>query len=128
MKDIYTYIEMYDELMSTIEEYKSKKHENQIIDISITKNEEKAIVDIGLIDLTNDCKDIRTKILSEGFDEYVLPRIILRYNNWYQTRDESLVKLDNDCANYANVSSIGDRLSLLNYPMGTIQYIRHLID
>lgn len=128
MKDIYKYIEIYDEIMDTIKDYQNKKQDNQIMTISIINNNGNIIVDIGLEDLNNQFKDIRTKVLDLDFDKYILPRIAIKYNNWYQKNSEKLIKNDNGTANYINQSTVGDTFRLINYSIDMVNYIKCLID
>lgn len=128
MKEVYEYISQYDEIMSFINEYRSKKGDNQILNIEITKNGEHTIIDVGTYDLKNDIKDIKTKIFMGKFDYYVLPRIIIRYNSFYKTGKEEITKVSRTNANYTNISTTNDKLILKNYPIMTINYIRKLID
>ena len=128
MRDIYKYIEIYDEIINTIKEYQFKKQKHQIMVISIINNDNNIIVDIGLKDLNNNTIDIRTKVLDLSFNKYVLPRIVLRYNNWYQIGKEQLVEKQDERTDYINISTIGDTLKLINYNIDTINYIRCLID
>ena len=61
MRDIYKYIEIYDEIINTIKEYQFKKQKHQIMVISIINNDNNIIVDIGLKDLNNNTIDIFEK-------------------------------------------------------------------
>ena len=88
---------------------------------------DKVFVDIGIIDLEKNCKDIKTKVFDLGFNEYVLPRIAIRYNGLYKQKKEDIVK-NGDNAYYTNTASNGDNLKLVNYSLNEVNYIRCLLD
>ncbi len=127
MNEINNYIEIYDEVMSTIKSYQEKKKDNQNLTISVIQNKDKVFVDIGIIDLEKNCKDIKTKVFDLGFNEYVLPRIAIRYNGLYKQKKEDIVK-NGDNAYYTNTASNGDNLKLVNYSLNEVNYIRCLLD
>ena len=127
MNEINNYIEIYDEVMSTIKSYQEKKKDNQNLTISVIQNKDKVFVDIGIIDLEKNCKDIKTKVFDLGFNEYVLPRIVIRYNSLYKQKKENIVK-NGENAYYTNTASNGDNLKLVNYSLNEVNYIRCLLD
>ncbi len=124
MEDIYNYINIYDELMNIIKTYQEKKSDNQILIISIINENGSIMVDIGIEDLENKNRDIKTKVFDIGFNEYVLPRLVIRYNSWYETKEEKTI----ENGTYINKSLMGDTLKLVNYSNDAINYIRCLMD